>query len=138
MGEHHTELPWQASGVRVRLDGQPMLQVVGSKGVVAYVPYSDLTPEEHLESHGDLNLIVKACNSHDALAREIEQLRAWQRARLEGDDAARAERDALVKALEEILSAEKEFREGMPDNWEGDPLTDACANAREALAKAQP
>lgn len=44
--------------------------------------------------------------------------------------------DALMTALEEILSAEKEFREGMPLGWEGDPLTDACKQARDALAKA--
>lgn len=43
--------------------------------------------------------------------------------------------DTLVKALEYILSAEKDFRNGMPEGWEGDPLTDACASAREALAK---
>lgn len=45
-----------------------------------------------------------------------------------------AQFEALVKALEEILSAEKDFREGMPDGWEGDPLTDACANARKSLS----
>lgn len=55
-------------------------------------------------------LIVTACNAHDG----------------------------LVKALEEILSAEKEFREGMPPGWEGDPLTDACASARTALSQLTP
>lgn len=42
--------------------------------------------------------------------------------------------EAYRKALEEILAAEKDFREGMPPGWEGDPLTDACEAARRALA----
>ncbi len=41
---------------------------------------------------------------------------------------------ALLKALEEILSANDEFRKGMPDDWEGDPMQDACEQAREILS----
>jgi hypothetical protein len=40
------------------------------------------------------------------------------------------ERDALVKALRDILAANDEFRAGMPDEWDGDPLQDACEAAR--------
>lgn len=39
----------------------------------------------------------------------------------------------LVAAIEAILLANSEFRDGMPDGWEGDPLQDACENARELL-----
>lgn len=52
------------------------------------------------------------------------------------DMAERAfrQRDALRRALDAILSAEQEFREGMPIGWEGDPLTDACDEARKVIA----
>jgi hypothetical protein len=40
----------------------------------------------------------------------------------------------LVAALESILDAEKEFREAMGEHWEGDPLSDACDQARKMLA----
>lgn len=53
------------------------------------------------------------------------------------DMAERAfrQRDALRKALDGILGAEEEFREGMPVGWEGDPLTDACDAARKVIAE---
>ena len=41
----------------------------------------------------------------------------------------------LVAALNVILDAEKEFREQMGDDWQGDPLHDACEAARDALAQ---
>jgi len=41
--------------------------------------------------------------------------------------------DALVKALTRILDANYDFRNGMPDDWEGDPLQDACNEARDLL-----
>jgi hypothetical protein len=76
---------------------------------------------------------------------ECGKLHAWQRARLEQDDAVRAENDALVKALEEIRDhwanqydhprKENEMYRGSY----GIGITDghrACAIiAREALAK---
>ena len=43
----------------------------------------------------------------------------------------------LVKALEEILSANDDFRKSMPDGWEGDLLQDACDRARRALSAAR-
>lgn len=39
----------------------------------------------------------------------------------------------LMKALEEILKANDEFRGGMPDEWEGDPLQDACEAGRRVF-----
>lgn len=41
--------------------------------------------------------------------------------------------ERLREALREILDVEKEFREQMPHDWEGDPLTEACDRARSAL-----
>lgn len=43
----------------------------------------------------------------------------------------------LVTALETVLSANDEFRAAMPDDWEGDPLQDACESARAVLKKAK-
>lgn len=45
-------------------------------------------------------------------------------------------RAALVKALTDILAANDEFRAGMPDGWEGDPLQDACNAARPLVPSA--
>lgn len=50
-------------------------------------------------------LIVKACSSHYALTSEVEGLRRWQQARLESDDLALKEHDALVKALRDVMDA---------------------------------
>lgn len=52
---------------------------------------------------------------------------------MEMAERAFRQRDALRKVLDDILSAEQEFREGMPVGWEGDPLTDACDAARKLL-----
>ncbi len=43
----------------------------------------------------------------------------------------------LAEALQSILDANDDFRKGMPDGWEGDPLQDACTAARAALSKAR-
>jgi hypothetical protein len=44
-----------------------------------------------------------------------------------------AQNDALVKALKNIIAENDRFRAAMPDDWEGDPLQDACTAARETL-----
>ena len=44
------------------------------------------------------------------------------------------ERDALKTALKNVLLANSEFRAGMPEGWEGDPLQDACDVGHAALA----
>lgn len=41
----------------------------------------------------------------------------------------------VIAALEEIISANDDFRAGMPEGWEGDPLQDACDKARATLTK---
>jgi DNA repair exonuclease SbcCD ATPase subunit len=55
----------------------------------------------------------------DKLGREVDDLR---------DQLASAR-----KALEEIIDAEKEFREQMGADWEGDPVSDACDRAKLLL-----
>ena len=49
-------------------------------------------------------------------------------------ERAFAQRDKLADAILEILKANDEFRAGMPDEWEGDPLQDACEAARKLVA----
>ncbi len=44
----------------------------------------------------------------------------------------------LVKALEDILEIEQEFRSTMPADWDGDPLSDACDAAKALLAAVGP
>lgn len=41
----------------------------------------------------------------------------------------------LIKAIKDILKANDEFRKGMPTDWEGDPLQDACDSARLLLIR---
>lgn len=41
----------------------------------------------------------------------------------------------LVEAIQGILKANDEFRAGMPDDWESDPLQDACDTARFLLVR---
>lgn len=40
----------------------------------------------------------------------------------------------LVAALEAIIKANKDFRAGMPQDWEGDLLQDACDDAEKLLS----
>ena len=40
----------------------------------------------------------------------------------------------LLRALTDILEANKDFRDGMPQSWDGDPLQDACDAAQNILA----
>lgn len=44
--------------------------------------------------------------------------------------------DSLVKALADIIEVEKEFRNTMPCDWDGDPLSDACDAAAKLLTDA--
>src|SRR5215469_10177511 len=46
---------------------------------------------------------------------------------------AEARNSELIKALEDILGAEEDFREAMGPFWEGDLLSDACDAARQIL-----
>ncbi len=42
--------------------------------------------------------------------------------------------DELKMALVRIIEANDRFRKSLPDDWEGDPLNDACEAARALLA----
>ncbi|WP_316172123.1 MULTISPECIES: hypothetical protein [unclassified Bradyrhizobium] len=46
-----------------------------------------------------------------------------------------ATNDELRFALEDLLAAEKDFRDTLPANWEGDPLHYACGKARKLLTE---
>lgn len=39
----------------------------------------------------------------------------------------------VLEALQKVLAANDEFRAQLPSGWEGDPLNDACIEAREAI-----
>jgi hypothetical protein len=54
----------------------------------------------------------------------------------EHDARTRGPYEALMAAINEVLSASDEFRAGMGPEWEGDPLTDACDQLRAALRAA--
>jgi hypothetical protein len=43
------------------------------------------------------------------------------------------QRDALVIALKAIIDANHEFLNSLPEDWEGDPLQDACFEAAKLL-----
>jgi hypothetical protein len=43
--------------------------------------------------------------------------------------------DELMAAIKVILAKNDDFRDGMPDGWEGDPLQDACEAARILITK---
>lgn len=106
----HTPTPWSYKPAKFPTDGEfdcGIGAAIGGTSFCIAETFGRCATTIKLDAQANAAFIVKAVNSHDD----------------------------LVKALEEILSAEKEFREGMPDAWEGDPLTDACKQAREALAK---
>lgn len=64
----HTPGPWQSSGVRVRDNGETFLQVSAPVvGVIAYVAYSDKTPENFIQSRADQRLVAASPEMYDAL-----------------------------------------------------------------------
>jgi hypothetical protein len=55
------QLPHYVSGIRARIGGQPFLQICDQSGSSwAYVPYSDLNPQDHLDSYLDAEATAKA------------------------------------------------------------------------------
>ncbi|MGE0751885.1 MAG: hypothetical protein AB7F39_06510 [Variibacter sp.] len=42
--------------------------------------------------------------------------------------------ETLECALRRIIEADDRFRKSLPDDWDGDPVTDACNAARHLLA----
>lgn len=45
---------------------------------------------------------------------------------------------SIAQAIDNVLNAEIDFRAGMPSDWTGDPLTDACDDLRSALNRNKP
>lgn len=64
---------------------------------------------------------------------EIEHLRAQVDGTKAGRDFHIDTAAALLALLTNIIDAEKEFRDGMGENWEGDPLSDAIDAARRFI-----
>jgi hypothetical protein len=90
---------------------------------LGYTPFEIGSPDSD-EIFANAAFILTAVNSHHALIAENKA--AYQRI------------DELEKALNGILSANDEFRAGMPDEWEGDLLQDACNDARELVPLVSP
>src|SRR5580693_6654241 len=70
------------------------------------------------------------------VSRVLWEVRAMSEASIKLIDMAErafAQRDQLAMAIVDILKANDEFRAGMPDGWEGDPLHDACEAARKLV-----
>lgn len=89
------------------------------------------------DSNGKVRHSNKACvfaNIDSFAGRRIEKVAAqipnW-------DDAMLiAAAPDLLAALQAILAANDAFRAQLPQDWEGDPVNDACVIARAVLAKA--
>lgn len=69
----------------------------------------------------------------DAAADEIKRL--TELAKLQGQEIriTRERDEALERALTDIIEANRDFRDGMPQSWDGDPLQDACDAAAKLL-----
>lgn len=63
----------------------------------------------------------------------LVDIQGKRNAALSSPDAAQQRIRELEEALRDVLSANDEFRAQLPDDWDGDPLTDACDRARTAL-----
>ena len=59
--------PWSVSGVRVRVGGEPMLQIGAGDKVYAYVLYGDGSNKQHIQAHADARLIAAAPKMYAAL-----------------------------------------------------------------------
>ena len=74
----HSPLPWQVSGIRisgVRFAKERFLQVGPDGAATVFVIYSDRTPKDHLQSHGDAALIVRAVNRDHLFTEMLEALK---------------------------------------------------------------
>ncbi len=67
----YTKGPWSASGIRSSGQGlakEKLLSVLRPDGAsCAFVIYSDLTPEDHVQAHADQRLIAAAPELYEAL-----------------------------------------------------------------------
>jgi hypothetical protein len=103
----HTPLPWRIEGPDMFGDYNILPPKKLDELLAIGAIVSNLRPRDVVAANA--SIIVLAVNSHYA----------------------------LMEALEGILAAEEDFREGLPQEWEGDPLYDACQRARAALSAAK-
>lgn len=105
----HTPTPWRIAARSMRSTSEPYGALVGSDrgdGFIYRVAWCAPHPEiNRATADANAAFIISACNAHDD----------------------------LVKALTEILEANKDFRASLPKGWEGDPLQDACDRATSVL-----
>jgi hypothetical protein len=102
------------------------------------------------------SFLDKTCvEAADAIERLEREMLKWHRVAMEAGavtcsdgghlyplrDRATAAESSLKEAMEvirPIVEANDEFRAGMPFDWEGDPLQDACDRARAFIDKDLP
>jgi hypothetical protein len=54
-------------------------------------------------------------------------------AKIEADARLIAAAPDMYEALKAIVAENDDYRSGLPEEWEGDPLNDACERARQIL-----
>lgn len=105
--------PWQTSGVRIKIDGEPYLTVGGDTEVWALVSYGNGSAEHHTRAHADQRLIAYYRTACVELAKRCLKAEA-QVEKLTKDclgfmaDAVEAESEAeavAAKSREEALDA---------------------------------
>lgn len=72
-------------------------------------------------------------NDHVAVQAALAAIHNLRKAGLQSPLVWRNRVLTAERILLDILKANDEFRSGMPDDWEGDPLQDGCAAARAHL-----
>lgn len=71
--------PWAVSGARRRENLRQTLAVIRSDGAgVSYVPYSDRTDADHIQSHADARLIAAAPEMYEALLNLVSHTEACE------------------------------------------------------------
>lgn len=92
-----------------------------------------------MSNDADINAAVLALNTYrlkvEGIKTEAQQREAMA-AVLEavGLDRLREQLEKANACLRQIIEADDEFRMGLPDDWEGDPLSDAVLAAKVLLS----
>lgn len=97
----HTPGPWQVSGIRTRLGGEPVLTVGPDGYGIALVLYGNGSTEQHRAAHADARLIAAAPELLGELRRVTDHLDAWAR---DHSDEATAETWAALHCAREIIA----------------------------------
>ena len=72
--QFHTPGPWQVSGVRTKIGGEPVLNVGPDGTYIAMVLYGDGSMEQHRTAHADANLVAAAPDLLEALEFALEHV----------------------------------------------------------------